>query len=83
LAVQTVCHRAGRVAEAAVCTRLRKTSTFTGENLRILPNGQIVPITGIAIHRFVDVKLAEHRVLADLLSLMPQLGAFRRRPVPE
>jgi steroid delta-isomerase-like uncharacterized protein len=63
-----------------VVTRLRARATFTGEILGIPPNGKVVEIGGIAIHRLVDGKLVEHWAQADLLSFMQQLGAI---PAPE
>jgi predicted ester cyclase len=63
-----------------VVTRLRGRATFTGEILGIPPNGKVVEITGISIHRIVDGKLVEHWANADLLSFMQQLGAL---PAPE
>lgn len=59
-----------------VVTRLRGRGTFTGEILGIPPNGKLVEITGISIHRIVDGKLVEHWANADLLSFMQQLGAL-------
>ena len=63
-----------------VVTRLRGRATFLGECLGIPPNGKVVEITGISIHRIADGKLVEHWANADLLSLMQQLGAI---PTPE
>lgn len=62
-----------------VVTRLRGRATFTGEILGIQPNGKVVEITGISIHRVVNGKLLEHWANADLLGFMQQLGAL---PVP-
>ena len=58
-----------------VVTRLRGRATFTGEILGISPNGNLVEITGISIHRIVDGKLVEHWANADLMSFMQQLSA--------
>jgi steroid delta-isomerase-like uncharacterized protein len=63
-----------------VVTRLRGRATFLGECLGIPPNGKVVEITGITIHRVVDGKLVEHWANIDSLSFMQQLGAI---PVPE
>ena len=63
-----------------VVTRLRGRATFTGEILGIPPNGKVVEITGISIHRIAGGKLVEHWANADLLSFMQQLGAL---PAPE
>jgi steroid delta-isomerase-like uncharacterized protein len=66
-----------QVAEGdKVVTHLRARATFRGEILGIPPNGQVVEITGISIHRLVDGKLVEHWANADLLSFMQQLGAI-------
>ena len=59
-----------------VVTRLRGRATFTGEILGIPPNGKVVEITGISIHRLENGKLVEHWANADLLSFMQQLGAI-------
>ena len=59
-----------------VVTRLRGRATFTGECLGIPPNGKVVEITGITIHRVVDGKLVEHWANIDSLSFMQQLGAI-------
>jgi steroid delta-isomerase-like uncharacterized protein len=58
-----------------VVTRLRGRGTFTGEILGIPPNGKLIEITGISIHRIVDGKLVEHWANADLMGFMQQLGA--------
>jgi predicted ester cyclase len=66
-----------QIAEAdMVVTRLRARATFTGEILGIAPNGKVVEITGISIHRVVDGKLVEHWANADLLGFMQQFGAL-------
>jgi len=59
-----------------VVTRLRGRGTFTGECLGIPPNGKVVEITGISIHRIADGKLVEHWANADLLGLLQQMGAI-------
>ena len=59
-----------------VVTRLRGRATFTGECLGIPPNGKVVEITGITIHRVADGKLVEHWANIDSLSFMQQLGAI-------
>jgi steroid delta-isomerase-like uncharacterized protein len=57
-----------------VVTRLRARATFTGEILGIPPNGKVVEITGISIHRVADGKLVEHWANFDSFSFMQQLG---------
>jgi steroid delta-isomerase-like uncharacterized protein len=59
-----------------VVTRLRGRATFTGECLGIPPNGKVVEITGIAIHRIANGKLVEHWANADLLGLLQQMGGI-------
>jgi predicted SnoaL-like aldol condensation-catalyzing enzyme len=59
-----------------VVTRLSGRGTFTGEILGIPPNGQVVTIKGIAIHRIAGGKLVEHWAVADKLSFLQQLGAL-------
>ena len=66
-----------QVAEGdRVATRLRARATFTGEILGIPPNGKVVEIGGIMIHRLQDGKLVEHWAISDQLSFMQQLGAI-------
>ena len=66
-----------QVAEGdKVVTRLRGRATFTGEILGIPPNGQVVEIGGIIIHRLQAGKLVEHWAVSDQLSFMQQLGAI-------
>jgi predicted ester cyclase len=57
-----------------VVTRLRARAMFTGEILGIQPNGQVVEITGISIHRVAGGKLVEHWANFDSFSFMQQLG---------
>jgi predicted ester cyclase len=57
-------------------TRLGGQGTFQGEILGIPPNGQVVNIRGIAIHRIAGGKLVEHWGLADELSFLRQMGAI-------
>jgi steroid delta-isomerase-like uncharacterized protein len=63
-----------------VVTRLRARATFTGECLGIPPNGKVVEITGISIHRIANGKLLEHWANFDSFSFMQQLGVV---PIPE
>jgi predicted ester cyclase len=58
-----------------VVTRLRGRGTFQGEILGIPPNGKVVTIQGIAIHRIAGGKLVEHWAVADKLSFLQQMGA--------
>lgn len=63
-----------------VVTRLRGRGTFLGECLGIQPNGKVIEITGISIHRIENGKLVEHWANADILSFLQQMGAI---PTPE
>lgn len=58
-----------------VVTRLRGRATFRGEFLGIPPNGNVVEMSGIAIHHLVDGKLVEHWAITDLQSFLQQLQA--------
>jgi hypothetical protein len=71
--------RAFRCVSGTV-SHLRGRATFTGECLGIQPNGKVVEITGISIHRIANGKLVEHWANFDSLSFMQQLGVV---PVPE
>lgn len=59
-----------------VMTRMIARGTFTGECLGILPNGQLVTMEGIMIHRIAGGQLVEHWAVADRLSFLQQLGAI-------
>jgi predicted ester cyclase len=59
-----------------VVTRLRGRGTFKGECLGIPPNGKVVTIQGIAIHRIAGGKLVEHWGVADKLSFLQQMDAL-------
>ena len=59
-----------------VMTRLRAKGTFQGECLGFPPNGKVVGIKGIAVHRIADGKLVEHWAMADHLSLLQQMDAI-------
>jgi predicted ester cyclase len=59
-----------------VVTRLRGRGTFQGEILGTSPNGKVVTIEGIAIHRIAGGKLVEHWAVADKLSFLQQMGAI-------
>jgi steroid delta-isomerase-like uncharacterized protein len=57
-----------------VMTRLVTRGTFVGAFLGYQPTGQAVEITGVAVHRIVDGKLAEHWAHVDMAGFMQQLG---------
>ena len=66
-----------QVAEGdKVVTRLRGRATFQGEILGIPPNGKVITIQGIAIHRIADGRLVEHWAVADKLSFLQQMDAI-------
>ena len=56
--------------------RVRYTGTHTGDFMGMPPTGKEITITELAFDRFADGKLVEHRVEADMLGLMQQLGAI-------
>ena len=62
-----------------VVTRLRGRATFTGECLGIPPNGKVVEITGITIHRIANGKLAEKWSEKDVLGFLQQIGGMPSR----
>jgi predicted ester cyclase len=81
----TVHHIEDQIAEGdKVVTRLRTRARFTGEILGLPPNGNVVELTGISIHRVAGGKLVEHWANFDSFSFMQQLGAVpaREAPVP-
>jgi len=68
-----------------VMTRVTTRGRFTGEFLGYPPNGQVVQIGGIAVHRIAGGKLVEHWAHADMLGFMQQVGAtagLEETPLP-
>jgi steroid delta-isomerase-like uncharacterized protein len=59
-----------------VVTRVTARATFQGEILGIPPNGKLITIAGISIHRIAAGQFVEHWAVADNLSLYQQLGAI-------
>jgi steroid delta-isomerase-like uncharacterized protein len=59
-----------------VMTRLLGRGTFRGEILGLPPNGKVIEIAGISVHRLAEGKLVEHWAQADLLGFLQQLGAI-------
>jgi steroid delta-isomerase-like uncharacterized protein len=57
-----------------VMTRVATRATFTGEFLGFPPTGQVVEITGIAVHRIADGMLVEHWAHVDMAGFMQQIG---------
>jgi steroid delta-isomerase-like uncharacterized protein len=65
-------------ADDRVAIRLVLRGTHTGEGLGVEPAGRKIAISGMAIGRFRDGKLAEGWNCFDLLSLFEQIGAVKR-----
>ena len=59
-----------------VFSRASFSGTHTGDFMGVPPTGKEITITELAFDRFADGKLVEHRVEADTLGLMQQLGAI-------
>ena len=59
-----------------VFSRASVSGTHTGDFMGMPPTGKEITITELAFDRFADGKLVEHRVEADMLGLMQQLGAI-------
>jgi len=58
-----------------VMTRVTARGTFLGECMGYQPNGNVVEISGIAVHRVEDGRLVEHWAHADIAGFMRQIGA--------
>jgi steroid delta-isomerase-like uncharacterized protein len=63
-----------------VVARIRARGRFTGPIRNIPPNGKMVEITGISIHRVENGKLVEHWADLDMLSFLQQLGVLPPLP---
>ena len=59
-----------------VMTRLSARGTFQGEVMGIPPNGKVVTIQGIAVHRIANGKLVEHWGVSDKLGFLHQMDAI-------
>jgi len=59
-----------------VVTRVTARATFQGEILGIPPNGKVITIEGIAIHRIAGGQFVEHWAMMDKLGLYQQLGVI-------
>jgi steroid delta-isomerase-like uncharacterized protein len=57
-----------------VMTRLTSRATFTGAILGFRPTGNVVEISGIAVHRIADGRLVEHWAHMDMAGFMQQIG---------
>jgi steroid delta-isomerase-like uncharacterized protein len=58
-----------------VMTRVTARGTFLGECIGYQPNGNVIEISGIAVHRIEDGRLVEHWAHADMAGFMHQIGA--------
>jgi steroid delta-isomerase-like uncharacterized protein len=64
------------IAEAdKVMTRVTARGTFLGECIGYRANGNVIEISGIAVHRIANGRLAEHWAHADMTGFMDQIGA--------
>jgi predicted ester cyclase len=57
-----------------VMTRLSTRATFLGECRGFRPTGQVVEVSGIAVHRVVGGRLVEHWAQMDMAGFMDQIG---------
>ncbi len=57
-----------------VMTRVTARGTFLGECIGHQPNGNVVEISGIAVHRVEHGRLVEHWAQADIAGFMRQIG---------
>ena len=58
-----------------VMTRLTANGTFLGEILGYPPTGEVVSVSGIAVHRVANGQLVEHWAHLDMRGFMQQIGA--------
>jgi steroid delta-isomerase-like uncharacterized protein len=65
-----------------VMTRVTARGTFLGECMGYQPNGNIVEISGIAVHRVENGRLVEHWAHADIAGFMRQIGADAASAAP-
>jgi predicted ester cyclase len=56
-------------------TRITARGTFLGECIGYQPNGNVVEISGIAVHRIEGGRLMEHWAQADMAGFMRQIVA--------
>jgi predicted ester cyclase len=57
-----------------VVSRITAYGTHVGELLGVKPTGRRLTMTGVAIHRISDGRLAEHWAQIDLIGLLQRLG---------
>lgn len=58
-----------------VMTRLTVRATFRGEMFGFPPTGEVVEVSGMAVHRIRDGRLVEHWAHADMAGFMRQIAA--------
>jgi steroid delta-isomerase-like uncharacterized protein len=58
-----------------VMTRVTARGAFLGECIGYQPNGNVIEISGIAVHRIENGRLVEHWAHADMAGFMHQIGA--------
>jgi predicted ester cyclase len=58
-----------------VMTRMTVRATFSGEILGFQPTGNVVEVSGMAVHRVAGGQLVEHWAHMDMASFMQQIGA--------
>jgi steroid delta-isomerase-like uncharacterized protein len=64
-----------QVAEGdKVMTRVTVRGIFAGPFLGYAPTGELIELTGMAVHRIANGKLVEHWAHLDMASFMQQLG---------
>ena len=56
-----------------VMTRVTARGTFLGECLGYAPNGKVIEISGIAVHRVEGGRMIEHWAHADMAGFMHQI----------
>ena len=67
----------GQIAEGdKVVTHVTARATFQGEILGVPPNGKLITIEGISIHRIAASQFVEHWAVVDNLRLYQQLGVI-------
>jgi steroid delta-isomerase-like uncharacterized protein len=59
-----------------VMTRMTTRGTFVREVLGFKPTGEMVEVSGVAVHRVADGKLVEHWAHLDMAGFMRQIGAL-------
>ena len=57
-----------------VMTRMTVRATFSGEIFGLAPSGNVVEVSGTAVHRIEDGKFVEHWAHMDMAGFMDQLS---------